>query len=172
MFVSAVLLCSGLVLPQTREADMSSSFPSRVHFLALLFPLFIAACSEGGTSEISVSDAWARESATRTSAAYVKIENKGGADDMLTGAMSPVAETVEIHDMTMEGMVMKMRKLDGVAVKAGETVELAPGGRHIMLIGLKQVLEEGASVPVTLVFEKAGEIEVIAPVRPAGGMGH
>lgn len=168
MFVSAVLLCSGLVLPQTRETAMSRFFSSRVPFLALLFPLFIAACGEGGTSEISVSDAWARESATRTSAAYVKIENKGDADDMLTGAMSPVAETVEIHDMTMEGMVMKMRKLDGVPVKAGETVELAPGGKHIMLIGLHGPIEEGASVPLTLVFEKAGRIETEAPVRAAG----
>jgi hypothetical protein len=135
--------------------------------LLLLAPI-LASCGENATSDIAVNDVWARESATRTSAAYVKIENKGGADDMLTGAMSPVAETVEIHDMTMEGMVMKMRKLDGVAVKAGETVELAPGGKHIMLIGLHGPIEEGASVPLTLVFEKAGRIETEAPVRAAG----
>lgn len=137
----------------------------------LIAPLVVA-CGEEGTSDISVSDAWARASVTETGAAYVTIENKGNADDALVEAASPAAERVEVHDMTMEGMVMKMRKLDGLPVKAGETVTLAPGGKHIMLIGLKNTLEEGESVPLTLVFEKAGKIEVEAPVRAAGGMGH
>ncbi len=74
--------------------------------------------------------------------------------------------------MTMDGMVMKMRQLDMLAVKAGETVKLAPGGLHIMLIRLKEPLREGMSVPLTLVFEKAGEVSVEAPVRAAGHSAH
>jgi periplasmic copper chaperone A len=145
--------------------------------LRFLLPLVVAgpllaACGDEGASEISVSDAWARASVTDTGAAYVTIANKGNADDALLEARSPIAAKVEVHDMTMEGMVMKMRKLDALRVNAGDEVVLAPGGKHIMLIGLKQVLEEGMSVPVTLVFEKAGEIEVNAPVRPASGMSH
>lgn len=139
--------------------------------LLLLTPI-LASCDETATSDIAVSDAWARASVTSTGAAYATIENRGGADDTLVEALSPVAERVEIHDMTMEGMVMKMRKLDALPVKAGEIVTLAPGGKHIMLIGLHGPVEEGTPVPLTLVFEKAGRIELSAPVRPAGGTGN
>ena len=148
---------------------------SRPRSLRLLLPVLLmlapilASCGENATSDIAVSDAWARASVTNTGAAYATIENRGGADDTLIEALSPVAERVEIHDMTMEGMVMKMRKLDALPVKAGESVALAPGGKHI---GLHGPLDEGASVPLTLVFEKAGKIELTAPVRPAGGAGH
>lgn len=151
---------------------------SRPRSLRLLLPVLLmlapllASCGENATSDIAVSDVWARASVTNTGAAYATIENRGGADDRLIEALSPVAERVEIHDMTMEGMVMKMRKLDALPVKAGEAVTLAPGGKHIMLIGLHGPVEEGASVPLTLVFEKAGKIELSAPVRPAGGVGH
>lgn len=139
--------------------------------LMLLAPL-LAACGDEGKSEIAVTDAWARASVTSTGAAYVTIENKGSADDTLVEAGSPVAERVEIHDMTMEGMVMKMRRLDALPVPAGGSVALAPGGKHIMLIGLAEPLSEGMSVPLTLVFEGAGEVEVSAPVRPAGQAVH
>ena len=135
--------------------------------LLLLAPI-LASCGENATSDIAVNDVWARASVTDTGAAYARIENRGGADDTLIEALSPVAERVEIHDMTMDGMVMKMRRLDALPVKAGESVALAPGGKHIMLIGLHGPIEEGASVPLTLVFEKAGRIETEAPVRAAG----
>lgn len=135
--------------------------------LLMLAPV-LASCGENATSDIAVHDIWARASVTNTGAAYATIENRGGADDTLVEALSPVAERVEIHDMTMEGMVMKMRKLDALPVKAGETVSLAPGGKHIMLIGLHGPVEEGMPVPLTLVFEKAGKIELTAPVRAAG----
>lgn len=135
--------------------------------LLLLAPI-LASCGENATSDIAVNDVWARASVTNTGAAYATIENRGGADDTLIEALSPVAERVEIHDMTMEGMVMKMRKLDALPVEAGETVTLAPGGKHIMLIGLHGPIEEGASVPLTLVFEKAGKVETEATVRAAG----
>ncbi|MBC7103851.1 MAG: copper chaperone PCu(A)C [Parvibaculum sp.] len=139
--------------------------------LLMLAPL-LASCGDNAPSEIAVSEVWARASVTKTGAAYATIENRGGADDTLVEVLSPVAERVEIHYMTMDGMVMKMRKLDALPVKAGESVALAPGGKHIMLIGLHGPLDEEAPVPLTLVFEKAGKIELTAPVRPAGGTGH
>lgn len=141
--------------------------------VALIAPM-LAACGEPSAEAggLEIADAWARASATQTSAAYLTIENRTGEDDTLLEVRSPVAERVEIHDMTMEDMVMRMRKLDNLPVAAGERVELAPGGKHIMLIGLSGPLEEGASVPLTLVFEKAGEIVIEAPVRAAGHSGH
>ena len=145
--------------------------------IVLIAPL-LAACGEDASQEaneagaLAIGNVWARASATQTSAAYLTIENNGTEADTLREARSPVAGTVEIHDMTMEDMVMRMRRLDNLPVAAGERVELAPGGKHIMLIGLAGPLEEGASVLLTLVFEKAGEIETEAPVRAAGHGGH
>lgn len=131
-------------------------------------PLLQGAQAEEVPGGLVLSDAWARTSVTATGAAYLTIENTGTADDTLVEVRSDAAETVELHTMTMDGMVMKMRQLDTLAVKTGETVKLAPGGLHIMLIRLKEPLREGMPVPLTLVFEKAGRIETEAPVRAAG----
>ena len=139
--------------------------------LRLAMPL-LASCGDEGVSQIAVSDAWARASVTATGAAYLTVSNSGDKDDLLLEVRSRAAEKVEIHDMTMDGMVMKMRRLDALPVAAGESVALAPGGKHIMLIGLVEPLSEGMTVPLTLVVESAGEIEVSAPVRPAGQMAH
>ncbi|MBX3489646.1 copper chaperone PCu(A)C [Parvibaculum sp.] len=143
----------------------------RAAFLLLALAGFAAPAAAG--ESIVVSDPWARASVTATGAAYLTLENAGGEDDALVEARSDVAEKVEIHDMTMDGMVMRMRKLDRLALPAGETVRLAPGGLHIMLIRLHGPLAEGNAVPLTLVFEKAGEIDISATVRKAGhGGGH
>ncbi|MEQ8282229.1 MAG: copper chaperone PCu(A)C [Parvibaculum sp.] len=132
----------------------------------------LAAPASAGNG-ISVADPWARASVTATGAAYLTLENAGTEDDALVEVRSDVAEKIEIHDMTMDGMVMRMRKLDRLALPAGETVRLAPGGLHIMLIRLHGPLAEGDAVPLTLVFETAGEIEVLAAVQKAGhGGGH
>jgi len=133
----------------------------------------VAGPALAGAEDIRLSDAWARASVTATSAAYLTIENAGEVDDALVEVRSDVAEKVEIHDMTMEEMVMRMRKLDRLALPAGESVRLAPGGLHIMLIRLQGPLAEGETVPLTLVFEKAGAVEVSATVQKAGhGGGH
>ena len=96
---------------------------------------------------------------------FVTIVNGGAADDRLVSVASPAADHVEIHEMTMENDVMKMRPLkDGVPVAAGATVELTPGGLHLMFMGVKTPFHEGDSVPVTLTFEKAGAVEVTFPV--------
>lgn len=99
---------------------------------------------------------------------FLTIENTGAEADLLISATSDVAGETQIHEMAMEGDVMKMRQLvDGLEIPAGETVVLAPGGFHIMFMGLKQPLVEGESVTVTLTFEKAGSVDVVLPVEAA-----
>lgn len=98
------------------------------------------------------------------------IKNNGSADDTLVSVESPVAGRVELHEMAMQGEVMKMRKLnDGIAVPAGGTVELAGGGLHIMFMDVKTPFAEGDTIPVTLTFAKAGKVDYVLPVGPAGG---
>ena len=96
---------------------------------------------------------------------FLTIENTGTEADRLISATSSAAKDTQVHSMAMEGDVMKMRELsDGLEIPAGETVVLAPGGFHIMFMGLNQPFVEGESVTVTLTFEKAGTVEVPLPV--------
>lgn len=95
------------------------------------------------------------------SGGYMTIHNNGAEADRLVGGEAAFAGRVEIHEMKMDGEVMKMRQLsDGLEIPAGGEVELKPGGYHIMFIGLEQQLKQGDKYPVTLVFEKAGSVEV------------
>ena len=99
-------------------------------------------------------------------AAFVQIENTGSADDALLSASSPAAAKVEIHTMSMEGDVMKMRALDQLDIKAGSKVEMKPGnGYHIMMLGLKKPLKNGDEFPLTLTFKKAGKVKVSVHVE-------
>tara|TARA_R110002124_G_scaffold1797_2_gene11340 strand:- start:4674 stop:5165 length:492 start_codon:yes stop_codon:yes gene_type:complete len=99
---------------------------------------------------------------------FLSIENTGTQADRLISASSPAAKVVQIHEMAMAGDVMKMRELgDGLEIPAGQTVTLSPGGLHLMFMSLNQPFLEGESVPVTLVFEKAGMIEIDLPVLGA-----
>jgi copper(I)-binding protein len=100
---------------------------------------------------------------------YLTIVNTGTEDDTLIAAASPVAGDVQLHEMKMEGDVMKMAEMpDGIPVPAGETVTLAPGGLHLMMMGLKQPLAENDSVPVTLTFARAGTVEIVLLVASPG----
>ncbi|WP_246184794.1 copper chaperone PCu(A)C [Paracoccus aestuariivivens] len=104
---------------------------------------------------------------------FLTVANGGSADDRLVSASSPAAEKVEIHEMAMEGDVMKMRQLpDGLPIPAGTSVDLKPGGFHLMLMGLKQPLIEGESVPLTLEFEKAGKVDLSLQVGPMNAKGN
>lgn len=110
---------------------------------------------------------------------FLTITNSGTEPDRLIAATSPAAGEVQIHEMKMEGDVMKMAELpDGLVIPAGETVTLAPGGFHLMFMQLKQGFVEGTKIAVTLTFEKAGTVDVeldvggIAAKAPAHDMGH
>lgn len=144
----------------------------RKEFLAMAFAAVLAGPASAETG-ISVSKPWSRATpgGATVGVAYGVIENKGKDADKLVSAQSPVAETVEIHTHTHEDGVMKMRKVDGVDVAAGATVTLAPGGLHIMLIGLKAPLKAGETVPLVWNFEKAGAVNADAAVMAIGAAG-
>lgn len=92
---------------------------------------------------------------------FLTIANHGATADRLIAASAPIAKETQIHEMAMEGDVMKMRQLaDGIVLPPGETVTLKPGGLHIMFMGLNTSLVEGEIVPVTLTFENAGTITI------------
>jgi periplasmic copper chaperone A len=99
---------------------------------------------------------------------FMKIENKTGPADQLVSVSSPISGEVQLHEMSMEGNVMKMRQVQGIAVPAGGAVELKPGGLHIMFINIKAPLTAGETVPVKLKFAKAGEVELKMPVNVMG----
>ncbi|MDT1063004.1 copper chaperone PCu(A)C [Paracoccus sp. CPCC 101403] len=127
--------------------------------------------------DLSITQPYSRATAPKApvGGGYLTVTNAGQSDDRLVSATSPLAGKVEIHEMTMDGDVMRMRPLtDGLPLPAGASVEMKPGGTHLMLMELKQPLAEGDSVPVTLTFEKAGTVELQLPVGPmnAKGDGH
>ena len=102
-------------------------------------------------------------------AAYLTIENKGKVADQLIGATSPIAKSVQMHTMTMEGDVMKMREAEHIVLQPSAKIVMKPGdGYHLMLIGLKRELKAGDKFPMTLKFEKAGNLEISVQIEEAG----
>ena len=122
--------------------------------------------------DVSVEAPWSRETtpAARAGAAFFRIV-EAGEGDRLIAASGDVADRVELHEHVMEGDVMKMRAVEGVDVPAHGTVDLAPGGYHVMLIGLKGPLVEGESFPLTITFEKAGTLGIEVRVMDIGHSG-
>ncbi len=140
--------------------------------LAFALALLLAGCAGGAPGDapggISVEDAWVRPSPLQAGngAAYMLIRNATSEDDALLAARSEVAEAVELHESVMTGAdMMSMHAVERIDIPAGGSAALEPGGLHVMLIGLRETLREGDSVALTLVFEKAGEITVEAPVK-------
>src|SRR6266481_2548721 len=112
---------------------------------------------------LEIAQPWARATPPSAPAGggFLKITNTGATSDRLVSVSSPAAERVQVHEMKMDGNVMRMREVEkGLEIPAGGSVTLAPGGFHLMMMGLKAPLKQGTSVPVTLVFEKAGKIDV------------
>jgi copper(I)-binding protein len=126
-------------------------------------------------AQTTVKDPWVRGTVAQQKATGLFAQITSTAGGKLVSASSPVAGVVEIHEMTMEGSTMKMRAIPGLDLPAGKTVELKPGGYHVMLMDLKQQVKPGDTVTVTLVIEAAGgkreTLEVKAPVRPLAGGG-
>ncbi len=114
----------------------------------------------------------------RTGAAYMTIVNRGAAADRLVSASTPAAGKVEFHTTIRDGDVMRMREVAGVAIAPGATVKFQRGGLHVMLIDLRQPLNPGDTLPLMLVFEKAGAVAVTVDVEsprgapPSGHGGH
>jgi copper(I)-binding protein len=138
----------------------------------------LAAIVSPAFAQVTVADAWVRatvpqQKATGMFASVTSV--KGG---KVVSALSPVAEVVEIHEMAMDNNVMRMRAIPALDLPAGKAVELKPGGFHVMLMGLKQQVKEGDTVPVTLVFEGADgkresvEVKATARATNSAGGGH
>ncbi len=124
--------------------------------------------------QLKIEYPYARATAPGQKAAggFMKIENKGPADQLIA-ASSPVAGEMQLHTMAMDGNVMKMREVKVIDVPANGSVELKPGGLHLMFMDIKSPLKAGEAVPVKLKFQKAGEVEIKVPVREMGaGSGH
>lgn len=123
--------------------------------------------------DLVLHHAWARATpaGAKTGAVYVRIENHGMAEDKLIGVASDIAAKVEVHNMTMENDTMQMGPAGEVAIPMHGTVNLAPHGLHIMLMGLKKPLTEGDTFPVTVTFEKAGSVDLQVVVEPIGSDG-
>ena len=121
--------------------------------------------------DIQLSGHWTRAMlpGQKAGGGFVTIANTGKVDDRLLSVSTPAAKKSEIHEMAVVDEVMKMRPLaEGLAVPAGETVELKPGGFHMMFMAVNEPFKEGDMVPVVLTFEKAGVVELVLPVMPAG----
>jgi copper(I)-binding protein len=133
--------------------------------------LLIANAAIGQTGQLEIKAPWARVTPgqAQNGAAYLTIISP--TTDRLTAASSPVAKKAELHTMSMEGGVMRMRPLTAIDIPAGQTVTLSPGGTHIMLLGLIQPLREGQSFPLTLSFDQAGPRQVTVVIEKAGAIG-
>lgn len=138
--------------------------------LALAAPFAVVA----GPVEVRDAHAHATSTAQPVGAGFLTIAN-GGTADRLLGVSCACSQSAEMHSMSMDGGVMKMRKLEAIDIPAKGSVTLEPGGMHLMLIGLKAPLAEGQQVPLELRFDKAGVVKTTLKVKarvPAGHEGH
>jgi periplasmic copper chaperone A len=142
-----------------------------IKLLACAACLVFASAALAQSDQLEVSNAWARATPGKAEngAAYLTIQSQTA--DRLVSASTPVAARAELHTMSMQGMVMKMRPLAGLDIPAGQPVALKPGGEHIMLLGLNHPLREGQSFPLTLNFEKSGARTVTVNIEKTGAAG-
>ena len=122
---------------------------------------------------IEIVQPWTRATppTAESGGGYLVLKNTGTTPDRLIAVKSPAADKVEIHEMKMDGNIMRMREVEkGIEIPPGATVELKPGGFHVMFMGLKAPFAKEAKVPLTLVFEKAGSIDVDLMVQAMGAL--
>ncbi|KAA3654704.1 MAG: copper chaperone PCu(A)C [Proteobacteria bacterium] len=133
--------------------------------LAALSPLTVAA---GMADGIAVEAAHVRlmPAAAPNSAAFLTVVNTAATPVRLVGARSELAQTVELHDHIRDGEIMRMRRIEGIDIAAGAQAVLAPGGKHVMLIGLKRPLVADSVAQITLIFADGSEHTINAPVTP------
>lgn len=132
----------------------------------IAFSLLAAASAH---AQVTVKDAWVRATVPQQRATGAFMQLNAAKDSKLVSASSSLTAVVEVHEMTMQDHIMRMRQIPAIELPAGKTVELKPGGYHVMLMDLKQQVKEGEIVPLTLVFEgkdgKRESVQVKAQVR-------
>jgi copper(I)-binding protein len=144
-----------------------AAFRQTLAILLLVAPTAAAHAGEvARLGPLEIDTPWARATigTARPGAAYVTFRNTGDQLEKLVDISTPAAAHSEVHEMTHEGGVMKMRPVGPLEIPPGEEVRLEPGGMHIMLMQLRQPLREGESIPITFIFRQAGEITVSAPI--------
>jgi periplasmic copper chaperone A len=130
--------------------------------LALLCRPLAGLAADGA---LTVEHPWARPAAVGQMGVIYLTVTDTGAPDQLIGVRTPVAADASLHESKMNGTVMEMRPVSAIPIAPGQPLVLAPGGYHIMLMGLKQALKEGDTVPVTLMFRRAGAVTAQAMVQ-------
>lgn len=139
--------------------------------LAALFAALLLGASLPAAAQVTVTDAWARATIGNQKTAYAFLTVTSAKDAKLVGITSPAAKFIEVHEMKMEGNVMKMRAMEHLPLPAGKPVSLDPSGYHIMLLNTAKPLKEGDTVPLTLTIAdadgKTQKVEAKAIVRPA-----
>ncbi|MCE4558160.1 copper chaperone PCu(A)C [Roseateles cellulosilyticus] len=133
--------------------------------LSLLIALALSAGA--AQAQTVATDPWVRATVPGQQATGLFVELKSPTAARLVGGTSPVAASVEVHEMRMDGGVMRMRALSGLDLPAGQAVSLRPGSYHIMLMGLRSAVKAGDTVPVTLTIERAGKTETLQLQAPA-----
>jgi periplasmic copper chaperone A len=141
--------------------------------LVLFVSMAAFASDDVKVGSITIAQPWARATpaVVKNSAAFMTLTNAGAADKLI-GVTSDIAKEIQIHTMATEGGVMKMREISALDIPANGKAELAPGGLHIMLIGLKEGLKEGQKFPLKLKFEKAGDVTVEITAAKPGEQDH
>ena len=150
-------------------------FRTLIAALVLACTASLASAHDYKIGPLVIDHPWSRATpkGATVAAGYMKLTNTGTTPDRLIGGSSEVATGFEVHEMTMDGGVMKMRALkDGLEIPAGGAVELKPESYHIMLTGLKRQLAKGEHVKGSLIFEKAGKVDVEFVIEDMGGMPH
>ena len=151
---------------------MKSILLAAVLASTLTFAATAASAHEYKAGSIEIKHPWSRATPKGASVAggYMKLINTGTTPDRLIGGSSEIAGKFEIHEMSMDNGVMKMRpQANGVEIKPGETVEFKPGGYHLMFVGINKPVEQGKRFKGTLQFEKAGKVDVEYAVEAIGG---
>jgi copper(I)-binding protein len=148
-------------------------------FQVIVMALLLTACvtepvikkNPVAPAPVEVKDGWVRwvPASSPNTAAYFAIENPSLLDDALVGASSPRARAVEVHRIVEVAGLKRMQRLTSVVVEPANRFEFAPGGFHLMLIGLDAPLQEGETIPLTLEFSRSGKVEVLFPVMTLVG---
>jgi copper(I)-binding protein len=154
-----------------RETTRTTASVLVVAFFLAQLSVAPSLAADYDVGSIHIAQPWSRATpkGAMTGAGYMTITNRGTAPDRVSCVSSDASAQCQIHSMTMEGGIMKMRPVEGgLEIKPGETVTLSPSGFHMMLVNLNHPLEAGQTVKATLKFDKAGTVEVVYPVMALG----
>jgi len=145
-------------------------FISVIASILLLFSAVKVDAQEAKIGKIKIEGAYTRSTVAgqKSAAGFMKLIDQGSSDQLI-GASSTIAEDVQLHTMSMEGDVMRMRQVNNIDLPANSQIEFKPGGLHLMFVGIKSPLVAGSEIKVKLKFAKAGEVDVNFPVTASSG---